>query len=788
MPLMPEVMEITDVEIAEESLSPVERVSGKIPPLWDLNNYVAVNPFLGFASQSIVDSVIEIAHGLGAAVLPPIEFYCRQWKQGTIHRTDLNQAAKESGLTGNTLEEILAGSLPVPHRQSREVMTMTERYDLDHGTDWDGAIMRSTTRWCAVYASSGASHWTLPTASQGLYASWRSAACADRSMEILGLTGWRKWIGRLPETASEAAGQVLAGLDIPATDVERYLYRLLRGVYGWASYFRRSSWIAPGARPDLVAELLAIRLCADSALAALAKRSRADFVAASVTREDEAVRLALQTAFEDGYARKLTAQILPSPVSSPAARLALQAVFCIDVRSEPLRRHLEAQSQSIVTKGFAGFFGIALDWQADGLQNARCPVLLQPAVKLRPHRSPSALDSSTRFKHLQSSPAVAFSFVETLGLLYGISMARDALAATSQPSASDRTDSFSLESGSEGLGIAPASRIDLAAGILTNMGLRSRFARLVLLCGHGGKSTNNPHAAGLDCGACGGHTGSINARVAAAILNDPAVRAGLQSRGIDVPDDTWFLPGLHDTSVDRVELLDLERVPPGHLSELAQLRTWLDAAGAQTRAERSKALGLAGLGADQLQRSLRRRANDWSEVRPEWGLARNAAFIAARRERTRGVDLGGRVFLHDYDAAADTNNAVLTLILTGPMVVASWINLQYFASTVDNDFFGCGDKAIHNRVGSHGVVLGNGGDLRTGLPLQSVHAADGSWFHEPIRLQVFVEADTDRIDQVLAAQPGVRDLVDNGWVRLFALSQNSNQVSRRLPRRCWEFF
>ena len=132
--------------------------------------------------------------------------------------------------------------------------------------------------------------------------------------------------------------------------------------------------------------------------------------------------------------------------------------------------------------------------------------------------------------------------------------------------------------------------------------------------------------------------------------------------------------------------------------------------------------------------------------------------------------------------------SVLSLILSAPMVVASWINLQYFASTVDNAVFGSGDKMLHNRVGNLGVVAGNGSDLRSGLPLQSVQAADGTPFHEPIRLQVFVEAPVSRIEAVLQSQPAVRDLVENGWVRLFALSPDGATVARRMPGLGWEPF
>ncbi len=53
------------------------------------------------------------------------------------------------------------------------------------------------------------------------------------------------------------------------------------------------------------------------------------------------------------------------------------------------------------------------------------------------------------------------------------------------------------------------------------------------------------------------------------------------------------------------------------------------------------------------------------------------------------------------------------------MVVASWINLQYYGSTVDNNLFGSGNKVINNVVGTFGVWQGNSGDLQTGLPAVS---------------------------------------------------------------------
>jgi uncharacterized protein YbcC (UPF0753/DUF2309 family) len=169
----------------------------------------------------------------------------------------------------------------------------------------------------------------------------------------------------------------------------------------------------------------------------------------------------------------------------------------------------------------------------------------------------------------------------------------------------------------------------------------------------------------------------------------------------------------------------------------------------------------------QLLATLRGRANDGAETRPEWGLAGNAAFVIAPRHRTLGTLLDGRCFLHDYDADPDADGSVLELLMTAPMLVAHWISWQYHASTCDPERMGSGNKVLHNVVGATlGVIEGNGGDLRVGLPLQSVHDGRRA-VHEPLRLNVFIEAPRAAVAGVIAKHAPVRQLLDNGWVHLF---------------------
>jgi uncharacterized protein YbcC (UPF0753/DUF2309 family) len=178
------------------------------------------------------------------------------------------------------------------------------------------------------------------------------------------------------------------------------------------------------------------------------------------------------------------------------------------------------------------------------------------------------------------------------------------------------------------------------------------------------------------------------------------------------------------------------------------------------------------------------RIRNWAEVRPEWALAGCQAFIAAPRLRTSGKSLEGRAFLHDYDWMQDKNFSVLELIMTAPVIVASWISLQYYGSTVMPDHFGGGNKLIHNVVGGMGVVEGNGGVMRAGLPWQSVH--DGEKFiHQPLRLSVCIEAPREAMGEILQRHDQVRALFDNGWLHLFALDQSGHMAWRYAGNLQW---
>jgi hypothetical protein len=76
------------------------------------------------------------------------------------------------------------------------------------------------------------------------------------------------------------------------------------------------------------------------------------------------------------------------------------------------------------------------------------------------------------------------------------------------------------------------------------------------------------------------------------------------------------------------------------------------------------------------------------------------------------------------------------------------------------------DGLTHDLVGNVGVYQGNGGDLVTGLPLQSLRAAADEVYHQPLRPSVVVSAPIDRVTTILESHGHLADLLDDGRLSL----------------------
>jgi uncharacterized protein YbcC (UPF0753/DUF2309 family) len=806
----------------------LQRACRRIAPLFPLERFVAVNPYLGLTDHHFHEAAARLAQVAGAHTTMNDEFYLDAIDQGRIAPQDVAEALKTRDRTdARDGAEFLrsVGNVAEPGEPGLRVPTIAGVATARTGQDWAGFATDRVSAWAAAYFDDGQAIWRSADRTLPLFAAWKEEASIDRTPEVMGLRGFRATVRSLPDDPVAAAEQIIARLAIPTEGLELYLHALLLSVGGWAAYAARVVWDRQllDEDDDTLVQFLAVLLAWefgilvsltpnglpaewDDATRELSARSSEPAAQPSLAR-----LLVLQDAFDRSEQRRLIDQFASNVVAAPAlgARPATQIVFCIDVRSEVLRRHLEATAPAVDTIGFAGFFGVPIDYVplAHDRGEAQCPVLLRPAYVVPetvsdPNRLHEIVERRRLRHHVRRAwksfkmgAVSCFSFVGPVGLIYLPKLFTDSRGSTRPVKRSDDESLGSWGSHHKGpdltsgtpsgsrLGIPLAGRVQLAEGALRGMSLTDGFAPLVLMVGHGATTVNNPYDTGLDCGACGGHTGEANSRVATAILNDAEVRQVLAGRGIAIPDDTCFVAALHNTTTDEVTLFDLDPLPAGHAPLVAEIQDQLTEAGRRARVERSQRLAIADT--RSVDAAVRARSTDWAQVRPEWGLAGCRTFVAAPRNRTRGLDLEGRCFLHSYDWRQDEGFAVLDLIMTAPMVVASWISLQYYASTVDNRVFGSGNKTLHNVVGRIGVLEGNAGDLRTGLPWQSVH--DGQKLqHEPLRLTVVIEAPTEAISDVIAAHQPVRDLCDNGWLQLLAMDSAGSITHRYGGQLRWD--
>jgi uncharacterized protein YbcC (UPF0753/DUF2309 family) len=783
----------------------LDAACARIAPTWPLDRYIAVNPWWGWIDRPMTEVDAVLGTVAGTRLTPSRREFAAYWHAGGIVREHLVQAIDEAGVSLRPEELVAALDAPAPSPRRLPLLSdaLDALRDAQRAPAWADVLTHQLGQHCAAHFDAAQAEWQ-PDRDAGLYAGWLAALHADTGLARLMDAPWLgARAAALPATPRAAIEAALRRFEVNEAQQEAFFVAALMRIGGWAAWCAGRRWQArlDGGDDTTIVELLAARLGWELVLddgerhaaSAWARwrtlRDAAGDPRATPTRPiDWLWQRALEIAWQAPTARALAGPRAEPPRGRPE----VQAIFCIDVRSEVFRRALEHVRPATQTHGFAGFFGLPLRYAPLGTTAWRpqLPGLLAPSIDATDvapgpglgERRRERLDAARTWSPLSRLPASAFTRVEALGFTdLGRLLARS--FGRARPRHPDHAGLGASERSrvTPQVDVDPTRGAELAASVLRALGLDRGMARLVLFAGHGSGSANNPHAAGLDCGACCGQTGEVNARALANLLNDPAVRAALAAQGLSIPHDTWFLAAVHDTTLDEVELFDLASAPPTHAPDIELLRQALAEAGSRARLERAPRLGLAGIANDpaRLRAALHARAADWSQTRPEWGLADNAGFVVAPRARTRGLDLAGRCFLHDYDHRDDPDGSRLEGLMTAPMLVTHWINLQYHASCVDPRRYGAGNKVLHNVVGGTvGVFEGNGGDLRIGLPWQSVH--DGTRFmHTPRRLSVFIEAPEWSIEAVIARHAVVRQLVVNGWLHLFRIDPDDGAVQRR---------
>jgi len=823
-------------------LAEISEAAEIIAPLWPLTSFVAVNPLLNLQHRSFDDATAIARRWLRARTHLTLASFREVYERGVISDADLRRAIVEVNPTLASAAGVRAGERMVDAVEIVRLDLLTGPDDKPRDTAGDRvghtdvATVRAATQivaaWCAVFVDEAGVAWPMPGREQGFFHAWRDLAPHDRRLRRLAGPAGMKWLAALPDRPLDALAVSLEALGVQGNHVNALREHLGR-LPGWAGYARwHDEWASPDShRPALhLVDLLAVQVAATAAAAhgtvpqqplpdqdqmeAKLLDERVAAVASTLGSTDAAVTSAVRAVLaqvpsavrksmwleaKEGDFRDRLLGLLSRPDPGPVAeRPDVQAAFCIDARSEGLVRHLQACGP-YDTYGFAGFFGVPVRWRPLGSTQTqpRCPPLLTPAHEVT--EVPLVDDGARRYLTAQRAAGAgheAFHFSK--GSLVGPFALAESAGYIMGPAAAARTLAPGLVRRLKGLttrrvgppqtraavdaerdgssGFALEERITFAESVLRTMSL-TRFGRLVVLSGHGSLNINNPHASSYDCGACGGAPGGPSARVVVAILNEPAVRAALAGRGIVVPDDTLFVAAQHDTPSDVVTILDRDAVPESHEQLVATFERDIAVAGERLAGERAKRLpGDPG--------KVRVRGHDWAQVRPEWGLAANAAFAIGPRSMTAGLDLACRVFLHSYDAESDGEGTALEAIMTAPLVVGVWISCQYYFSAVDPDQFGAGDKTLHNPVGGIGVMLGEGGDLQVGLPAQAVGIGNRR-MHQSLRLLALIQAPFERIDAIIARNEVLQHYIGGKWMTLAARPHGDEPWSLRNPGGGW---
>lgn len=465
-----------------------------------------------------------------------------------------------------------------------------------------------------------------------------------------------------------------------------------------------------------------------------------------------------------------------------------QAMFCMDDRECSLRRYVEEEDNKAQTFGTAAFFNFEFFYQpVDGkFYTKLCPAPVTPKylIKELPRKKKHAKD----LHYHKRSHSLFFGWLisQTLGFASAFKLFVNIFKPTITPATSvsfkhlNKKSQLVIENVNNEkinglqLGFTIEEMATRVEGLLKSIGLVKNFAPIVYVIGHGATSVNNTHFAGYDCGACSGRPSSVNAKVLSFAANHPKVREILKLKGIEIPESTQFLPGLHDTTRDEIAFYDEKILSEINTLVHAKNKMVFVNALDKNSVERSRRFEIISKSEDleEVHEAVKRRSVSLFEPRPELNHATNAMCIVGRRTVSEHLFLDRRSFLNSFDYEVDPTGDYLSGILNAVAPVGGGINLEYYFSRVDNHKLGAGSKLPHNVMGLIGVANGIDGDLRPGLPSQMIEV------HDPVRLLIVVEHFPEVVKYAISKNPATYEWFFNEWVNLVAFHPETKQLFR----------
>lgn len=726
--------------------SSIEEASSILPDVWPLQSFIALNPIWGLSGKSFRQALNLVQQYLPVNGFLNIQEYLELCSENKISEISLKKALLEKG---STLDEILFKNISMQLVQQKNENSQC-------GTSvcvFPERIREDVQRFLSCFfKDTNALHPNNLT----IFEEWVQQKSLSDSK-------YRALINKLPNDPLFALETVLSKLEIAPlslTQLFEYVYTILPGWHGFIKWIQSRNTEKFFPKNCSLTEMALIWCC----YAYIEKISfknvrlyKASDLASSPISEEDAQAI-WQRAFELNYQETLLSALNQknSKIISPAA----QFIFCIDVRSEAIRRHIE-DIDDYETFGYAGFFGTTF-WlkKIDSRSfQSQAPALIEPNMIVQESTKQTFFSSlktvlGQMISNSRKNKFSTFAFFEIIGSYLILAL----LQKTFVPKLIDKNINSSI---SYSHCFLDPSQIDQTASnmvtFLKTIGITNRFAPIVVICGHRARTSNNPYHASFECGACGGHSGELNSKITCEILNHPKIRSLLAKKNLMIPESTIFVPAVHETTTDKL-IIDNTRLENN--AHLNQIRTNISQALLNLKSERNGQLPITKK--DEIK------PYHYAELIPELGLINNAAMIIGSRRLTTNSNLNARVFLHSYEWEQDPDGYILENIMKGPMIVAHWINAQYYFSTTDPNIYGAGNKAIHNVVSNLGVLSGNQSDLKIGLPLQSLFYQNRR-IHDPLRLLVVIEAPTTTIDKVFRRNPDIQSLFDNQWINLHIL-------------------
>ncbi len=787
----------------------INQASKILPTTWPLKSMIAVNPLWDLHDVPFKDAISYTQKYLPINGCLSTDEYISLFNIGKITKHNLKHSLqqylsrklkKEITLDSDQTDVLVEIVLSNQHYQPQDDAHCHNPLPaFEHIKDVLPICSENILNFMMSYFDKNQYPWFKNSSKTPLFEAWKSFAILDNAIG--------EKLHSLPSDINLALLSMIEKLNVAQSQIVDFFSTILSQLIGWHSYIK---WIE--SRPDnplieqkaSIAEALLIwcchidielnkrhfintQSCNPNTNTVIKNKSLFDLFKEKSLEANLSIylksilindlHLIWQVALEKNFQEELISKVLSKPKPNPSSdqKAKAQFIFCIDTRSEGIRRHLEANGH-YETFGYAGFFSalFCLEDASKSEFKLQAPALVEPTISLKLNAiKPSFLQKMVfsfntviyKLKHNILSP---FAFFEVLGYFASIPILAKTFYSNYFEKINFSTPIFDAQKPVTNNYFLENSKIEETANnayqFLKTIGLVKNMASVIFVCGHQAQTENNPFQASFDCGACGGNSGLINAKITCEILNHPKIRSILHKRGIDFGLDSRFVATCHNTTTDEF-IVDKIDIPFIHGWEGISH----DVNNALATLKKERAHVLPALSTDD-------RHINWSELIPEWGLANNAAFIIGPRSYTSKVNLERRVFLHSYDPSLDPDGAILESILTAPVVVAHWINMQYYFSSTDPDVYGSGNKAIHNVVGDCGVIEGNLSDLKIGLPIQSVFFKNKR-MHQPLRLLVVIFACSKLVDNILDKNPNIKSLFDNEWASLKVISQDAIHVA-----------